>query len=433
VRFGGETLPDNTFFKAADGPQTVPKSWTLINAGSTVWEPGQYSLRFVGETDTGDDCLGSCTGGDTLEALEVVPIETSVAPGEQVTLTVSLTVPQTAGEYRGSWRMFNEQEQKYFGDCVWFWIHVAEGALAECPSERLGSIAAGDMVQSTTGQCPNSSWDNCGWWWRCECTTPNCTEAEQRCALPPSVSPQASGANIHPLDCGGSGGSGGGSGSGGSSGSSGSSGSGGSGGDRPLLPQPDPPPSGNGLCWSATLAEWVPPGTCVQVMYASGGEDQCGWRQCKPGEYWDAVQDADLSSCTSVNANSACTECTGDTCPSECTPGTSPLPAATSACTSAVCATAAGQSCCAADGAWDAECVGIVETMSGSCRGACYDSEAENTCGHSECVPGAKLDAACSPCATSVCARDKFCCESEWDVICATITAKRDPYCWCPG
>jgi hypothetical protein len=56
--------------------------------------------------------LEGCTGGDRLGGAESVPIDVAVNPGEQVTLSVSLNVPNTAGEYRGSWRLYNEQGQE---------------------------------------------------------------------------------------------------------------------------------------------------------------------------------------------------------------------------------------------------------------------------------------------------------------------------------
>lgn len=418
MRFVSETLPDHTVLDLNTMPESVDKSWTLENAGSTVWEPGKYSLRFVGDSDPGTECLQGCEGGERLGGAEVIPIDVAVAPGAEVTVSVSLTVPTTPGEYRGSWRLYNEQEKKYFGDCLSFWIHVVAEVTAECWSNTLnGPVAAGDVVETRNqGACHGTTSNGCGYWWRCACLPPDCSQADWEC-MPAAAAPTP-GATAHPLDCGGSGGSGGGT---------------GSVGERPLLVAPDPPASESNVCWSLTLGEWVQPGSCVQVTYASSGKDECGWRQCKQGGYWEAVEDENLASCTSSRANLACSACTGDECPSECQAGDVPLAEATSACTAAVCDTEGYESCCAADGAWDEECVARAQTTRGFCRGVCYDSSAANTCAHNECTPGDKLDPSCSPCAKSVCETDAFCCESKWDVICATITAKRDPFCWCPG
>lgn len=43
----------------------------------------------------------------------------------------------------------------------------------------------------------------------------------------------------------------------------------------------------------------------------------------------------------------------------------------------------------------------------------------ENSCVHNECQKGEQLEASCSPCAQAVCAADAFCCNNEWDDICA--------------
>ncbi len=39
-------------------------------------------------------------------------------------------------------------------------------------------------------------------------------------------------------------------------------------------------------------------------------------------------------------------------------------------------------------------------------------------CAHSVCAAGEALEAACDPCATSLCAKDPFCCGTTWDATC---------------
>jgi pseudolysin/vibriolysin len=41
-----------------------------------------------------------------------------------------------------------------------------------------------------------------------------------------------------------------------------------------------------------------------------------------------------------------------------------------------------------------------------------------NTCAHAICSTGAKLTSGCDPCVTSICARDGYCCSTQWDSIC---------------
>ena len=44
--------------------------------------------------------------------------------------------------------------------------------------------------------------------------------------------------------------------------------------------------------------------------------------------------------------------------------------------------------------------------------------DASVQCLHAECEMGHLLQATCSSCATSICAADPFCCETQWDSIC---------------
>jgi hypothetical protein len=47
-----------------------------------------------------------------------------------------------------------------------------------------------------------------------------------------------------------------------------------------------------------------------------------------------------------------------------------------------------------------------------------------NTCAHSICVTGSKLQSNCDPCVTQVCAQDSYCCSIGWNSICvAEVTA----------
>lgn len=46
------------------------------------------------------------------------------------------------------------------------------------------------------------------------------------------------------------------------------------------------------------------------------------------------------------------------------------------------------------------------------------DDDAGAACSHSVCTAGTKLEAACDPCATKLCASDPYCCSTEWDATC---------------
>jgi hypothetical protein len=83
------TIPDGTTL-AAGTPFT--KTWRIRNAGSCTWTTS-YTLVF--------------TFGDLLGASPVIPLPSSVAPGQTVDLSVNMVAPNTAGHYRSYWRFKN--------------------------------------------------------------------------------------------------------------------------------------------------------------------------------------------------------------------------------------------------------------------------------------------------------------------------------------
>lgn len=73
---------------------------------------------------------------------------------------------------------------------------------------------------------------------------------------------------------------------------------------------------------------------------------------------------------------------------------------------------------CAADAfcceeGWDNLCVQQATELCGAC-----EAPPPAACAHSECESGAVLDPACSTCAATVCATDAFCCDDTWDALC---------------
>lgn len=109
----------------------------------------------------------------------------------------------------------------------------------------------------------------------------------------------------------------------------------------------------------------------------------------------------------------------------ECTPG-SALSADCGACASTVCMT--NPSCCTESGTWTKECADLAGALPGVCAGRCAGGK--SSCSHDECSAGATLPSSCSACASGVCAIDAYCCEKDWDWICAN-EAKRNPFCSC--
>jgi hypothetical protein len=90
------TVPDGTSFAAGT---TFNKTWRLKNVGSCTWSTS-YQLVFYSGTQMGGP--------------SALTFPQSVAPGQTVDLTVSLTAPNTAGSYRGYW-MFKNASGALFG------------------------------------------------------------------------------------------------------------------------------------------------------------------------------------------------------------------------------------------------------------------------------------------------------------------------------
>jgi len=90
------TVPDGTTF-AAGTPFT--KTWRLKNIGSCTWNTTYQLVFYSGEQMGGPSALN---------------FPKTVAPGQTVDITVSLTAPSTAGSYRGYW-MFKNASGALFG------------------------------------------------------------------------------------------------------------------------------------------------------------------------------------------------------------------------------------------------------------------------------------------------------------------------------
>ena len=115
------TIPDNTVM--APGASFI-KTWALQNTGTCTWDTN-YQLVFV----SGDQMGGSSTN-----------LSTSVAPSQQVQVSVSLTAPTTASTYKGYWRLAADQGDS-FGESVTVVIVV---------SSTLTSTPIGTLTQTLT-------------------------------------------------------------------------------------------------------------------------------------------------------------------------------------------------------------------------------------------------------------------------------------------
>jgi hypothetical protein len=83
------TIPDGTRLVSGE---SFTKTWRFINIGTCTWDPS-YTLVF----DVGDLIGGPAS----------LPLPGSVAPGQEVDLSVTLQAPSSPGSYRGYWRLRN--------------------------------------------------------------------------------------------------------------------------------------------------------------------------------------------------------------------------------------------------------------------------------------------------------------------------------------
>ena len=68
-----------------------------------------------------------------------VPAPNSVPAGQQVQISVSLTAPTAPGNYKGYWRMQDDQG-RYFGDSPWVAITVS-GSTTVTPTGPTNTMA----------------------------------------------------------------------------------------------------------------------------------------------------------------------------------------------------------------------------------------------------------------------------------------------------
>ncbi len=123
------TIPDGTVLAPV---AAFVKTWKLQNIGTTTWTTS-YTLVFI--------------SGDQMGTVASVPLTQSVAPGQQVDVSVNMVAPSTAGKYQGYWKMKNASGQ-LFNDSVYVLITVCSGgAIPTTPSGTPGATS----VPTATG------------------------------------------------------------------------------------------------------------------------------------------------------------------------------------------------------------------------------------------------------------------------------------------
>ena len=127
-------IPDGTKFTKNE---SFVKTWRLKNVGTCTWSG--YSLVF----DTGDAMGGAAS----------LPIGT-VAPGQEVDISVALKAPDTDGSYKGYWRIKNSAgvlipvQKGYQGKS--FFVEIQVGEL-----DNNSQFAVTGVTMSVSGACGN--------------------------------------------------------------------------------------------------------------------------------------------------------------------------------------------------------------------------------------------------------------------------------------
>jgi methionine-rich copper-binding protein CopC len=123
------TIPDNTV--EAPGASFV-KTWELQNNGTCTWDTS-FKLAFAG----GDQMGGTATA-----------MTASVAPSQQVQVSVTLTAPTTAGTYTGYWRMVDDSGNGFGGSVTV--VIVVTGTYTSTPTGTLATSTPTPVYTSTS-------------------------------------------------------------------------------------------------------------------------------------------------------------------------------------------------------------------------------------------------------------------------------------------
>jgi hypothetical protein len=128
------TVPDGTAF--APGI-SFSKTWRLKNVGTCTWT--NYSIMF----DTGEKMGGP----------DAALIPATVAPGQTVDITLTLTSPATAGTYRGYWKLKNSTGVPFgigSAGTKSFWVEIKVTGTGTVPGTATNTTTPGTPVASAT-------------------------------------------------------------------------------------------------------------------------------------------------------------------------------------------------------------------------------------------------------------------------------------------
>jgi hypothetical protein len=103
------SVPDGTILLTGT---TFVKTWEIKNTGSCSWDQA-YAIVFG---DEGDQMNGKLS--------QPLISSGSVAPGAKVNISVALTAPGNAGDYKGFWKLRNSNGNVFFGVNKGIWVAI---------------------------------------------------------------------------------------------------------------------------------------------------------------------------------------------------------------------------------------------------------------------------------------------------------------------
>jgi hypothetical protein len=136
----GETIPDDSKYLPGI---TFTKTWRLMNSGSSTWT-NDYKLVFA--------------NGDQMGANAEYRIPLPVEPGKIIDMSIQMKAPNTAGNYKGYWKIKNPNGTVFGpGGTGSFWVkiivNVATATSTSLPTgtPTTTSVPATATVEPTQG------------------------------------------------------------------------------------------------------------------------------------------------------------------------------------------------------------------------------------------------------------------------------------------
>ncbi len=138
------TVPDGTVFKPGEH---FTKTWRLKNVGTCTWQ--NYALVF--------------DSGAQMSAPPVVSIPGTVGPGQTVDVSVDLVAPNSAGTYKGYWRLRDDKGVVFSltsGNPFWVEIKVVPPTQISLATPTMPMPSFGTVVISFYDAAPQAQWTN---------------------------------------------------------------------------------------------------------------------------------------------------------------------------------------------------------------------------------------------------------------------------------